>query len=112
MNGEPGEGCITSLPEYLSRTTTFTSDGNRTPAPERAMPNSSVAAQRGETVFMNAASSVLFPPHMYSMPCATWMGGFVIACAEVKAPKMTTAAMGRQNRFGFICCAVLLLEMA
>src|SRR4051812_21594174 len=102
MKGEPVEACITSLPEYRSRTTTFMSDGNRVLGADRVMPNSSVAAQRGDTVFMKAASSPLLPPHMYSIPCATLIGGFVSACAEVKAPKMITAAAGCQNRFAFI----------
>src|SRR5688572_29642842 len=57
---------------------------------------------------MNAASALLLPPHMYSMPWVIRIGGFDgSACAEVHAPRKTSAAKGHPNRFGFIASTSL-----
>ena len=71
---------------------------------------SEAMAQRGATVCMKAASALLLPPHMYSMPWAIRIGGFANACAEVNAPRIARAAAGRQNRIGVIALLSLLMN--
>ncbi|MCY1380624.1 hypothetical protein D9M69_684650 [compost metagenome] len=77
---------------------------------------SMVAAQRGATMSRKAASPLAAPPHMYSMPCAIWIGGFENAwagdmaprkAATADAPPRTSAATGCWKRLGFIALCVL-----
>ena len=60
------------------------------------------------SVAVYACSALLFPPHMYSMPWATRIGGLVSACAEVNMPKIARAAAECQKRVGFIAVLSLL----